>query len=110
MKNHNPIAEKEQAPLARETRPGVSLHIERLILDGVEIATGQQHSLQAAVEGELTKLLIQDGLAHQSIAGGMLPRIVAPAIQFDAGNDPAAMGRRIAGAVFVGIRHGGTGR
>jgi hypothetical protein len=109
MKNDNPITENEFEPPARETRPGISLHIERLILDNVGIATGQRHSLQAALEGELTRMLTEDGLAHQPIGGSMFHGIVAPAIRFDAGNDPAAMGRKIAGAIYVGIRHGGDG-
>jgi len=110
MKDDNPIAEEELVPPGREIRPGISLHIERLILDNVGIATAQRHSLQAALEGELTQLLTEDRLAHQGLSGGTWHRVVAPAIQFEAGNDPAAIGRKIAGAIYAGIRHEGTGR
>lgn len=81
----------------------INLHIERLVLDGVDTASGQRHLLQSAVETELSRLLIEGGLAHQLTGGGALPRINSPAIQLNGGNDPARLGRKIAGAVYGGI-------
>lgn len=81
----------------------IDLHIERLVLDGVDTAPGQQHLLGAAVETELTRLLVEGGLAHRLSGGGALPSVVGPAIQLNAANDPAQLGRQIAGAVYGGL-------
>ena len=81
----------------------VNLHIERLILDGLDIAPGQHHVVRAAVEIELGRLLARGGLATQLSGGGALPRIASPAIQVQSGNGPVELGRQIAGAVYGGI-------
>jgi len=81
----------------------VDLHIERLILEGVDLAPGQRPGLQAAVESELTRLLTEGGLAPQLTAGGALPRVTSPAIQLGHGDAPTTLGRQIAGAVYGGI-------
>jgi hypothetical protein len=81
----------------------IDLHIERLILEGVDLAPGQRPGLQAAVESELTRLLTEGGLAPQLTAGGALHRVTTPAIRLDRGNGPATLGHQIAGAVYGGI-------
>jgi hypothetical protein len=81
----------------------VSLHIERLILDGVNIAPGQRHLLHASVQTELARLLNEGGLAAQLTHGGALPQVASPAIQLNSGHGPAELGRQIAGAVYGGI-------
>ena len=81
----------------------VTLHIERLILEGVDVAHGQRHLLTSAVEAELARLLSEGGVAHQLAGGGALPRIAGPAIQLRSGDGPAQLGERIAGAVYGGI-------
>ena len=80
----------------------IDLHIERLVLDGVDTAPGQRDLLRAAVETELTRLLLEGGLAYRP-NGGALPGIVGPAIQIHVGNDPLQLGRQIAGAVYGGL-------
>ena len=81
----------------------INLHIERLVLDGLDTAPGQRHLLRAAVESELVRMLTTGGLANQLTGGGALPGIVSPAIQLNGGNDPTQLGRKIAGAVYGGI-------
>jgi hypothetical protein len=101
--------EKQPAEKIATKRPvggmqqNVSLHIERLVLDGVDIAPGQRHLLQVSVASELTRLLSEGGLAPQLIGGGAQPRITSPAIQFNSSNGPTELGRQIAGAVYGGI-------
>lgn len=82
----------------------ITLHIERLILDGVDIAPGQRHLVQAAVEAELTRLLTAGGLSPALTGGGALYRVCANTIQLTSGAGPADLGRQIAGAVYGGIR------
>ena len=86
----------------------IELHIERLILDGVAIAPRQRALLQAAVEAELRRLLVQGGLAAGLAQGGALPSIRASAIQLTPDSDPRRMGTQIAQAVYGGI--GQTGQ
>jgi hypothetical protein len=81
----------------------VKLHIERLVLEGLDIAPGQRHLLQAAVETELTRLLAEGGLASPLSGGVALPRVASPAIQLNSGSGPTELGRQIAGALYGGI-------
>lgn len=81
----------------------INLHIERLILEGINMSPGQPQLLQASVEAELARLLAGGGLASQLTGGGALPCIACPALQLNGGNAPAELGRRIAGAVYGGI-------
>lgn len=81
----------------------IQLHIERLILDGVDLSPGQRHLLQTGVEMELTRLLGEGGLATQLMAGGAQARIVSPSISLDGGVGTAEFGQQIAGAVYAGI-------
>ena len=87
----------------RGMQQNISLHIERLVLDGVDVGPGQRHLLQAAVKSELTRLLSEGGLASQLTSGVATPRIVGAAIQLSGGNGPTELGRQIAGAVYGGI-------
>lgn len=81
----------------------INLHIERLVLDGVNIPPGQRHLLQASVETELARLLT-DGGVSPSLAGGVaLPHASANGIQLAGGNDPVQIGRQIAQSVYGGI-------
>jgi hypothetical protein len=81
----------------------VNLHIERLVLDGVDIAPGQRPLVQAAVEAELARLLAAGGLSPALTEGGALHRVPANAIQLNSGADSADLGRQIAGSVYGGI-------
>ena len=81
----------------------INLHIERLVLDGLDIASGQRPLVQAAVEAELTRLLTAGGLSPALTGGGALHRVSANAIQLTSGAGPADLGRQIAGSVYGGI-------
>lgn len=82
----------------------INLHIERLVLEGVELGPGQERPLRAALEGELARLLGAGGLAPELRGGGAVPRAGAGALgPGAAGEGPAALGRRIARAVYAGI-------
>ena len=81
----------------------IELHIERLIVEGIPLAGAGPRLLQAAVEGELTRLLGEGGLASHLAGGVALPRIASPLIQLQGGNGPTTLGHQIAGAVYGGI-------
>ena len=68
----------------------INLHIERLVLDGVNIAPDQRHLLQASVETELTRLLTDGGLSPSLAQGTALPRISAERHPIDGRRQPDA--------------------
>ena len=82
----------------------INLHIERLVLDGVNIAPGQRHLLQASVETELTRMLTEGGLSPSLAQGTAVPRMSTDGMQWT-NNNPAQIGRHIAQSVYRGIGH-----
>jgi copper homeostasis protein CutC len=81
----------------------INLHIERLILDAVDVRPGQRDLLRATLETELARLLTEGGLASALRNGGAFARITTPAIPIHDGNGRADFGKQIAAAVYRGI-------
>lgn len=81
----------------------ISVHIERLILDGLTIPAGQHKLLQAAIEAELSRSLAADGLAPSLLAGGAMPYIRGGSVQLTGQASPSDLGQQIARAVYGGI-------
>jgi hypothetical protein len=81
----------------------INVHIERLILEGLELGPGQGDLVRAAVEAELARLLGQGGLAQQVQSSGSLPSVRASAMQLALQTGPAGIGAQIAQAVYGGI-------
>jgi hypothetical protein len=80
----------------------VSVHIERLILDGVPVPHRHRPQLQASLEAELARLIAADGLAVDMHMSGVLPRLSGGEIQIE-DDDPKLLGKRIAQAVYTRI-------
>lgn len=81
----------------------VKLHIEQLVLEGINLASHEHRHLQAAVEAELSQLLSTGGVS-QELAGGMaLPSLQAGDIQLGNGASAVTLGQQIAQAVYRGI-------
>ena len=83
----------------------INLHIERLVLDGVNIAPGQGQLLRAGVETELARLLTGGGLAPSLAEGINLSRVYTDGIEITGNNNPAQLGRQVAQSVYGGIGH-----
>jgi hypothetical protein len=83
----------------------LNLHIERLVLDGVNIAPSQRHLLQAGVETELTRMLTEGGISSSLAQGTNLSRVSTDGIKLTGNNNPAQLGRHIAQSVYGGIGH-----
>lgn len=47
----------------------ISVHVERLVLEGLPVSVSERPLLQAAIEAELTRLLRNGGLADEFRAG-----------------------------------------
>ena len=91
----------------------ITLHIERLVLDGLPIESWQSAEAQAAVEAELARLLTENGLKAELLAGGAIPSLRAEPIQLPSEINAAQLGAQIAQSVYGGIgaesRGGETG-
>lgn len=83
----------------------INLHIERLVLEGLEIAAEQGPVLQAALEGELSRLLSERGLSPSFAQGVAVPRLSARDIQIASASNPTELGQQIAQSVYGRIGH-----
>jgi hypothetical protein len=81
----------------------VNLHIERLVLDGVPLAPGQQHLLHAALCAELTRLIATGGMQATLAAGAALPHLGGTALTLPANADAGEAGTSIAASIYGGM-------
>jgi len=79
----------------------IDLQIERLILNGVDIAGHERQKLQAALETELTRLLTSGGLPY--VENVQFREVPAVAIQLSPDSTPVQIGRQIARSVYGGL-------
>jgi hypothetical protein len=87
-------------------RPPISVHIERLVLDGLPPTAAQTARMQRALERELASLIARDGdLAAWAGAGAAHPTapMAAPAVPWDA-TRPHQLGRALAHTVFASLK------
>lgn len=76
----------------------IHLHIERLILDGLELSQSQEAVFQTALEAEMVRLLGETGL-HQFSQNQSFREISGGTIQMTPQSHPALLGQQIAQAV-----------
>jgi hypothetical protein len=78
-----------------------SLHIERLVIDGLALTPAQSAQLHHTLKGELAQLLSENRTAPQGFASAMwrAPNIAAPTQP-----SPTALGRAIARSLFALLR------
>ncbi len=81
----------------------INLHIERLVLDGLNISPGQGPQVKAAVEAELTRLLSGGGVAAGFQGGIAVSSLRGDSIQLESSAKPQQLGNQIARAVYGGI-------
>lgn len=81
----------------------ITLNIERLVLEGVELSPHQRPLLQAAVEAELARLLTAHDLAASLQSDGSLARLPGTAIQLTHPAVPDHLGRQIAQAIYASL-------
>lgn len=81
----------------------VRLHIDRLVLDGIDVSAADRPRLQAAIEQELTRLIGAGGISPELAGGVALPSVRAPQIALAPEAKPAQLGTAIAGAVYGGV-------
>jgi hypothetical protein len=81
----------------------LELHIESLVIDGLDIPHAQRPALKATLEAELSRLLAENGLGETWLAGGAVPALNAGNIQIKPGSSPAQVGASIARSVYSGL-------
>jgi hypothetical protein len=81
----------------------VNLHIERLILDGIDVGPAQRPVLREALEAELGRLLAEGGIGEGLAGGGAVPSVRVKGFQMGEGYDAAQLGRQVAQSVYGGI-------
>jgi hypothetical protein len=86
----------------------VNLHIERLVLDGSPLQSGDGPRVAAAVERELARLLGSGAMVRgRSVAAAS---VAAAPVMVHPGMRPQAFGRSIAESVYGGLTHTCEGR
>lgn len=93
-----------EAARANRSPSAFSLHIERLVIDGLPLMPVQRAQLQTAIEQELVRLAEDNRYAHDWLGHGAIPAIGAPAIQVSTAVCPVELGRQIAGSVFASLK------
>ena len=81
----------------------INVQIERLILDGIHVAPHERPLLQAAVEGELGRLMLAGGLSPDLAAGVAVPAVNGSGMPLSGDASPARLGQQIARSVYGGI-------
>ena len=81
----------------------INLHIERIVLDGLNVEPRDRRTLQAAVESELARLLAGGGLRSEFTSSGALRSLSAGEIHVTPPATGAQLGNQIAQAVHGGI-------
>ena len=81
----------------------VDLHIERLVLEGIDLAPGDSAALEAALTNELARLLAEGGIGAGLRHGGAMPAVEAGRLDLKGGERPAGLGQGIARAVYAGM-------
>jgi hypothetical protein len=86
----------------------IRVHIERLILDGLNVEAGDGAGVQAAVEAELEQLVTAGGLAPGLMKDAHLHSVNGGSLRVSRGQSATALGGEIARSVYGGV--GATGK
>jgi hypothetical protein len=81
----------------------IKLHIERLVLEGLEIGPGQGAKVKIAVEAELSRILAEGGLSPGLQGSGAMPSFRANPVRICGGANPSTLGEQIARSIYGGI-------
>jgi hypothetical protein len=82
-------------------QPDIELHIEELILRG--FPASQRVRIGAAVELELTRLCIEQGIPPALLRGGELPALSPSSFHLKQGAGPELLGAQVARSVYEGL-------
>ena len=81
----------------------VELNIERLLLDGLNLAPGERAVLVRALQAELARLITTHGIATQLAPDATLARVRPAAVVLATPIDALEAGTQIAAAAYSGL-------
>jgi hypothetical protein len=81
----------------------INMHIERLIIDGVDIRPNQKKELLLVLEATLKQQLLYQGVNSEMISNHNRNSVTGGAITFGASPDTVNFGQLIGKAVYRGI-------
>ncbi len=81
----------------------IQLHIDPLVLDGLDLAYADRSQLATSVETELSRLLSAGGLSSDFTSGASLATLSAGSIHVTPGASADHLGVQIAQAVYGGV-------
>ena len=81
----------------------IHVTIDKLILEGVTDPHGERQALREAVAAELGRLLSEQGLAADWLAGGAVARLRGGNLEWSAGGGAVPLGQGIARAVLPSL-------
>ena len=82
----------------------INLDIGQLTLDGLDLTATDRAVLRTAVGSELARLLSGDGSDHIGQRGRSVALVESDQLDLVPGSGPGDLGRRIARAVYGGLR------
>ncbi len=82
----------------------INIHIEELLLDGIDATPRQLAAMKSSFEARLTQLLAWEGIGVRQEEGGALRTIQTEPMGPVQDNDPSRLGERIARSVHGGLR------
>ena len=80
----------------------INIHIERLILNEIDLPRHQRPRLQAALEAELSRLLSENGVPTHLQMGGAIPSLSAN-MTVGKNLNPTRLGQQIAKSIYEGL-------
>lgn len=80
----------------------LELHIEELILHGFPV--GDRHLISAAMQQELSRLFVEQGIPRSFTQSSEVPQLNAGAIQLTPTLKPDAIGVQIAQSIYGGFQ------
>jgi hypothetical protein len=78
----------------------VSIHIERLIIDGLPVTACDNALVQAGVEAELSRLLSESGIPGELSMGGNWATVRAPTLRFSSVAHAGVTGADIGAGIY----------
>jgi len=81
----------------------VELHIEQLVLHG--FAPSDRHRIGAAIQQELARLLVEQGIPPGLAQGKTIGQLDGGAFEMRAGTPPRVIGAQIAQAIYGGLQY-----
>jgi hypothetical protein len=79
----------------------LNLHIEELVLHG--FAAGDRYLIREAVQQELSRLFVEQGVPPALAQGGAIERLDGGSFEMAAGMKAGAIGTQIAQSIYQGL-------